>query len=149
MAKYFRNDFIKWHTVFIAFYLLTFIAGFFRSTFTWAYKLHSLLGIATVVAVVLAYLLLPNKRVVVQMIKSNFSMRCGKAMKIARISTLVIVFYFLFSIVSGVVLNYNLYGSRTVYDIFHLIHSIAKVLVPAAVVVHVAARLAVKNKGIF
>ncbi len=146
---YFRNDFIKWHAVFASLYALTFIAGLLRGTFVWAYRLHTILGMATVGVSLLVYLLLPNKRVVIQMFKSNFSMRCGRNMKIARISTLVIMFYFFFSVVSGVVLNMNLYGTRAMYNLFHGIHGIAKIIVPLAVGVHVVARLSVKKKGLF
>ncbi len=55
------------------------------------------------------------------MIKSNFNMRCNNAMKIARISTQVIIYYFIFSVLSGVILNNALYGSPRGYQILVLI----------------------------
>ena len=141
----FRNDFLKWHLAFVIPYGLTYILGFLREHNTLAYKLHPFAGMATVVIPLIVYLLLPNKRVIHQMFKSNFSMRCSPLMKVARISTLFILFYFGISVLTGMLLNLGLY-TVTIYKIISPIHNIAKLLVPIAVIAHVYARLQFKKQ---
>lgn len=136
---------MKWHLAFILPYLGTFVIGLFRDTSLIAYKIHPFVGMASLIIPLLVYISLPNKRVIHQMIKSNFSKRCEPLMRVARISTLVIIFYYILSVLSGVVLNLGLYGTPLVYQILASIHGVARIIVPLAVVIHVVTRLMLKR----
>lgn len=144
----FRNDFMKWHASFIVPYALTYTVGLFRSRNVLAYKLHPLLGIATLVLPLVTYLLLPNKKLIRMMIKNNFNLRGDWVMKVAKIATQVIVVYFLISALSGILLNYGLYGTAGIYQVMSSVHHVSKILVPIAVLTHVAARIYQKKKPV-
>lgn len=142
----FKNDFMKWHASFMVPYVLTLTAGMFRSKNAFAYQSHPLLGILSVVIPIATYLLLPNKKLIRQMIKNQFNLRGDTKMKFAKVSSQIILVYFLFSVVTGFMLNNGLYGTLGVYRILAAIHGIAKFLVPAAVLVHIITRLKLKPK---
>ena len=80
------------------------------------------------------------------MIKNNFNLKGKALVKVAKISTQVIVIYFLFSVVSGAILNYLWSISRTMYNVLQFIHGLAIYIVPLAVVTHVTSRLLLKQK---
>lgn len=141
----FKNDFMKWHLSFMIPYTLTYIVGLFRGSSSLAYQLHPLLGIASVVVPLGVYLLLPNKKLIRQMIKSNFNLRGKPLMKVAKVSTQFIFVYFVFSALSGFLLQNGLYGTAGAYQILSVVHSVAKIIVPVAVITHVAARLTLKR----
>lgn len=140
-----KNDFKKWHVSFMVPYTLTLLAGLLRSRNAFAYQVHPLLGILTVVIPLVTYLLLPNKKLIRQMIKNNFNLRGNSTMKVAKVSTQIILIYFLFSVITGFILNNNLYGTVGIYMVLSTIHGIAKYLVPLVVLTHVGARLKLKK----
>ena len=140
-----RNDFAKWHTAFLVPYLLTYVAGFLRSNNMLAYRLHPLLGISTLLIPLVVYLMSNNKKLIRQMVRNNFNLRGKPMMKVAKISTMAIVTYFVFSAVTGFVLNNNLYGTAEAYMILSSVHNIALYLVPVIVAAHVASRLSLKR----
>lgn len=80
------------------------------------------------------------------MIKSNFNIKGKPLVKVAKISTQVILIYYAFSIVSGIIMNYGWYTSADMYGGLQVIHGLARFIVPAAVVTHVTARLLIKAK---
>ena len=127
-----RNDFMKWHLSFIVPYILTYSAGLLRGKSLIAYKLHPLFGISTLVLPLLAYILLPNKKLIRQMIRNNFNFKGNLVMKAAKISTQIIFTYFIFSAFTGFILNNGLYGTPAIYQVLSTIHGIAKFLVPMA-----------------
>lgn len=141
----FKNDFMKLHLVFMILYVSTFIIGWFRGSNEILYTLHPLFGMGSVVIPLILFIFLKNKRVVIQMIKSNFNYRGKPLIKAAKISTQVIIFYYLFSIFSGFLLNNGLYSSFGMYTILSTIHGASKIIVPLAVVIHVFARLMLKK----
>lgn len=143
--KLLRNDFMKWHMAFVIPYIFTYILGRLRGTSTLAYKLHPYFGAATVLLPLLVFILSKNKRLIKQMIKSNFNMKCKPAMKIARISTIVIGVYFVFSVTTGSMMNYGVYGTVAIYKIISKIHTLATYLVPIVVATHVGARIWIKK----
>lgn len=140
------NDFKKWHLAFMVPYLLTLIAGYLGERNALIYRAHPILGIASVVIPLVAYLVLPNKKLIRQMIKNNFNLRGKPLMKVAKVSTQVILIYFVFSILTGFLLNNGLYVNFDMYKVLAAIHGIAKFLVPVAVLVHVGARLGLKRR---
>ena len=142
----FRNDFMKWHLSFLLPYLMTFTAGLLRSRNSIAYGLHPVLGIMTLVLPLVTYILLPNKKLIRQMIKGNFNLKGSLSMKVAKVSTQIILIYFLFSAVTGFVLNNSLYGTPQIYRVLSSIHGLAMYMVPMAVTAHVIARLILRQK---
>jgi len=140
------TDFKKWHLSFMVPYVLTLIAGLLRSKNAFAYQIHPLLGILTVVMPLVTYLVLPNKKLIRQMIKNNFNYRGKPLMKLAKVTTQIIVVYFVFSAVTGFLLNNGLYGTPAVYQILAAIHGISKFLVPLVVLTHAGARIALKKR---
>jgi hypothetical protein len=140
------NDFKKWHLSFMVPYVLTLIAGLLRSENAFAYQIHPLLGILTVIVPLVTYLVLPNKKLIRQMIKNNFNYRGKPLMKVAKVTTQIIIVYFVFSAVTGFLLNNGLYGTPAVYQILAAIHGIAKFLVPVVVLTHAGARIALKKR---
>ena len=144
--KILRNDFLKWHLSFIVPYICTYIIGRLRGTSTLAYKLHPWFGLATVVIPLTVYILSKNKRLIRQMIKSNFSMKCKPLMKVARVTTLIIMFYFIFSVVSGIMMKYGWYGTIPIYKFIRVVHRFATYLVPVVVFTHAGVRLLIKKK---
>lgn len=146
MEKIFRNDFLKWHFSFLTLYLLTFIAGWFRTSHSFFYTIHPLLGISTVLVPFIVFVFSKNKRLIQQMIKNNFNLKGKPLVKVAKISTQIILVYYLFSIVSGLIINYIWSISRTIYDILQFIHGLAIYIVPLAVVTHVTSRLLIKRQ---
>ncbi|MCH4890976.1 hypothetical protein EZV73_25585 [Acidaminobacter sp. JC074] len=146
MIKYFRNDFIKWHLAFVLPYTLTFIAGLFRSQSTLAYNIHPILGISTFVLPMLVYLFSKDKKLIRGMILNNFNYKGKWPIKIAKLSTQMIIVYFLFSLVTGFVLNNALYGTTEIYTLLSNIHGLARFIVPGAMVTHIGSRLFIKYK---
>jgi len=141
----FKNDFMKLHLVFMILYVSTFAIGWFRGANTLLYKLHPIVGIGSVVIPLVLFIFLKNKRVVIQMIKSNFNYKGKPLVKAAKISTQIIIFYYLFSISTGFLLNNSLYTSFEMYTVLHNIHAASKIIVPLAVGTHVVARLGLKK----
>lgn len=141
-----RNDFMKWHMAFVIPYTLTYIIGRLRGTSTIAYKIHPFLGFATILLPLLVYIFSKKKKLIRQMIKTNFNFKCKPLMKVARASTLVIMFYFIFSVISGVMMNNGIYGTVAIYKFISAGHRLATYLVPIAMVVHVGARLGMKKR---
>lgn len=148
MSKFFKNDFMKFHALFMSLYVLTFIAGWFKGSSRFFYTIHVPIAISSLVLPLAFYIFSKNKGLIRQMIKSNFILKGSIAIKVARISTLVIMFYYLFSVSSGVILNYALYGTASLYEVFHRIHGLSKIVVPLAVTSHVVSRLLIKFKKI-
>lgn len=146
MSRVLRNDFLKWHFSFITLYIATFIVGWLRATHIVFYTLHPWLGLSTVIVPLGVYLFSKNKRLIRQMIKSNFNIKGKPLVKVAKISTQVILIYYAFSIVSGIIMNYGWYTSADMYGGLQGIHGLARFIVPAAVVTHVTARLLIKAK---
>jgi len=146
LNNYFKNDFKKWHIAFVVPYTLTFIAGLFRSKNTFAYNMHPILGISTFVIPIIFYMMSSDKRLIRQMIKSNFNYRGNLTVKVAKFSTQVIASYFLFSVLTGFILNNSLYEKPETYKILSSIHGLAKYIVPIAMLMHITARIVLKRK---
>lgn len=145
MMKIIKNDFSKVHIAFVVPYLLTYTVGWFRSTHVFFYNLHPLLGFSTIGLPLLVYLFSKNKRVIHQMFKSNFVIKGRPVVKLAKLSALVIMFYFVFSVMSGIILGNGWYTAES-YEVFHTIHGISKILVPLAVLTHGLSRLSLRFK---
>lgn len=146
IKKVLRNDFMKWHMAFIIPYISTYIIGRLRGSSALAYKIHPYFGVATIILPLIVYILSKKKRLIRQMIKSNFNLKCKPLMKVARLSTLVIMFYFIFSIISGIMMNYGIYGSVAIYKFISAGHRVANILVPVTISIHVLARILLKKK---
>lgn len=144
----FKNDFLKWHFSFIVPYAMTYILGLLRSRSSLAYRLHPLFGLASFIMPLIVYLLLHRKKLIRQMIKVNFNLSCHFVMKVARISTIIIISYFVISASSGIVLNYGLYNNVLFYQVLSYSHGIGKFLVPITLLTHVFSRLYMKSKAI-
>lgn len=139
------NAFRKWHALFVILYIMTFIFGWLRSTNTFFYKYHPIVGISSVILPLSYFMISKDKILIIRMIKSNFNLKGHGLIKLAKISTMVILFYYLISVFSGFILNNNLYSTYTVYKVLHNIHGLSKLIVPIAVISHVYARLRLKN----
>ncbi len=139
---------MRWHFVFIILYLSTFVVGWLRTMHVLFYRAHPILGISSVVIPFVVYLFSKNKKLIRQLIKSNFKLNGRPKIILAKISTLVIIFYYLFSIATGFMLNNGLYGTAEVYQVSSAVHGASKVIVPVAVGTHVFARLSLKRKRI-
>lgn len=87
-----------------------------------------------------------DKRLIRQMIKSNFNYRGNLTVKVAKFSTQVIASYFLFSVLTGFILNNSLYEKPETYKILSSIHGLAKYIVPIAMLMHITARIVLKRK---
>lgn len=148
MVAVFKNDFKRWHFSFLFFYLLTYMAGILRSRSAFFYQIHPLVGILSVVVPLLVYLTAKNKVMIRKVIKSNFNLKGKPLIKVAKVSTMVIMVYYVFSIFSGFLLNNSLYNSKLMYQVLTTIHEVAVFLVPLAVISHVAARLILKRKKV-
>lgn len=146
MNKLFKNDFMKLHALFMSLYLLTFIAGWFRGSSRFFYTVHVPIAISSVLLPLAFYIFSKKKKLIRQMIKSNFILKGRPVVKLAKISTLVIMFYYLFSVTTGILLNNQLYTSAGMYQILHNIHGASKIIVPLAVGTHVITRLLIKKK---
>lgn len=146
IGKILNNDFKKWHFGFMTMYLLTYIVGLLRGTNSFFYKIHPVVGIASVVVPLVLYILLKNKKMIRVVIKSNFNLKGSVPIKFAKGSTMIILVYYVFSILSGFLLNNSLYNSIEMYNALSAIHGIAKFIVPIAVVTHVVSRLYIKKR---
>lgn len=147
MKQVFKNDFKRWHFSFMSLYIITYIVGLLRGSSTFFYKAHPIVGISSVVIPFLVYLTAKNKKMIRSVIKSNFNLKGSTPIKIAKLSTMVILVYYVFSVLTGFLLNNSLYGTFTIYNVLSTTHSIAKFLVPIAVLSHVAARLYIKFRA--
>lgn len=146
MKKLFKNDFMKLHALFMSLYLLTFLAGWFRSGSRFFYTVHVPIAISSAVIPFLFYIFSKKKKLIHQMIKSNFKIKGRPLVKAAKISTLVIMFYYIFSVSTGIILDNQFYNSAAMYQVLHKIHGASKLIVPLAVITHVVSRLLIKNK---
>lgn len=145
MNTFLKNDFMKFHFSFMILYIATFLAGWFRGSHPFIYNIHPLLGILSVVVPLIVYITAKNKKLIRQMIKSNFNVKGRTVVKVAKVSTLVIMFYYVCSILTGVLLNNGLYSVPTMYTILSNVHSASKIIVPVAVIAHVVSRVMIKN----
>lgn len=128
-------------------YTLTFVVGLLRGSNTLAYALHPLFGMLTLVLPIIVYALSKEKKVIKGMIKSNFNLKGKPVVKVAKLSTQVILGYFLFSVVTGFIINNSLYGTPGMYSILSSIHGVARFLVPLAMIAHVVARIMIKQSS--
>lgn len=140
------NAFRKWHAIFVILYLMTFTFGWLRSTNTFFYKYHPIVGISSVILPLTYFILSKDKILIIRMIKSNFNLKGHGLIKLAKLSTMVILFYYLISVLSGFILNNSLYSSYNVYKALSNVHGLSKFIVPIAVMSHVYARLRLKSK---
>lgn len=141
----FRNDFIRLHAVFFVLYLLTFIVGWFRTEHIILYRAHPILGISSVVIPLGLYFISKNKKLIRQMIKVNFNYKGKPVLIVAKASTQVIAFYYIFSILTGFLLNNGLYTGIPMYLVLARIHGASRIIVPVAVLTHVISRLYMKQ----
>jgi cytochrome b561 len=146
IKSYFKNDFKIWHAVFVSLYLTTYLVGFFRTSNTFFYKIHPYLGISTFILPLIVFLLSKQKKLIIQMIKSNFTLKGSNIIKTAKISTILIILSYITSVVTGLIVNYELYNTYDGYLLLRNIHGFSKYLLPIFVVIHVYSRLKIKSK---
>lgn len=94
----------------------------------------------------MTYVFFKKKKLIQQMIIINLKMNCKALMRVARLSVLLILFYFIFSAIIGIIMNNNLYGTVEIYKILTSIHGISTFLVPLSVLTHIGTRLAIKRQ---
>ncbi len=141
----FKNEFMVLHFIFITLYTTTFIVGWLRGSHAFFYQIHPVVGIASFFVPLLYFLISKKKKLIIQMIKGNFNYKGRPIMKVAKGSTQVIAVYYIFSVVTGFLLNNGLYVNTTMYLVLERIHSVSKLIVPLAVMTHVISRLMIKK----
>ena len=146
IKSYFKNDFKIWHAVFVTLYLTTYIVGWLRTSSSFFYEIHPYLGISTLVIPLLVYIFSKQKKVIRQMIKSNFTIKGSLLIKTAKVSTLLIMLSYVTSILTGIALNYEFYATYDGYLIFKNMHGFSKYALPFLVIIHVYSRLKLRNK---
>ncbi len=145
MKIQFKNEFMVIHFIFITLYMTTFIVGWLRGTHAFFYQIHPIIGIASFIVPLLYFVTSKKKKLIIQMIKGNFNYKGRPVMKVAKASTQVIAVYYVFSVITGFLLNNGLYGSTNMYLILERIHGVSKLIVPLAVLSHVVSRLMMKK----
>lgn len=144
----FKNEFMVLHFIFITLYMTTFIVGWLRGTHAFFYQIHPIIGIASLIVPLLYFITSRKKKLIIQMIKGNFNYKGRLVMKFAKASTQVIAIYYVFSVVTGFLLNNGLYVSTNMYLVMARIHGVSKLIVPLAVLTHVVSRLMLKKARI-
>lgn len=134
------------HGSFMVLYLLTYAVGWIRDLNPIFYTIHPFLGFASFAVPLILYLRSENKKLIRRMISNNFSITGSPLLKTAKVSTLVIMAYYLVSVITGVVLNYGWYASKAAYDVLHVFHGSAKIIVPLAVLTHGLSRWRLKHR---
>lgn len=145
IKDYFKNDFKIWHAVFVSLYLTTYIVGWLRTSNSFFYRIHPYLGISTLVIPFIVYIFSKQKKLIRQMIKSNFIIKGSTLIKTAKLSTLFILLGYISSILTGIALNYQFYATYDGYLVLKNIHGFSKYALPVLVVIHVYSRLKLKN----
>lgn len=140
-----NKDFMKFHMTFAFMYILTYIGGLLKGSFTFLQPIHPLFGMLTLILPLLVYLLSKNKKLINQMIINNFNLRGNNLMKVAKISTVCIMVFFILQVMSGVSLNVGIAKSDFAISFFRGIHKSGKYLVPLFVGTHIFARLNLKK----
>lgn len=140
-----KNDFKKLHGLFVLLYLSTFMIGLLRSYHSIFYTIHPYMGGLTVLGPTVFFVQSKEKSLIVKIIMSNFRLKGSLTLKLAKVSTVFILFSFVLSLLSGILLNFSLYPNGEVYSFLHFIHSNLKFIIPFLVLTHVICRLKLKR----
>ena len=142
-----NKDFKIWHASFVIPYLITFILGLLKDYNIMIYKFKPFAGIAGFAIPLTVYLLTKNRKTIGKMIVGNIRIKGNPLMKAAKISTLVIIVYYLLSFITGMLMFLGFYSWPTGYEIYSRVHSLALFVVPIAVMIHVLCRLSLKKQS--